>query len=110
MCQNCGDSFVGRPNRAYCSQNCKSAVNNRSYANRDYEARQVERQVRANRGILSQLYKIFGDKLLPSMVIEQSGLKTQFNSGTSGDAAVFVFLDFAIQKFSNTNYKIFKTT
>ena len=109
-CYYCGDPFEGRPNRAYCSQSCKSAINNRRYAERDNEARKVELKVRANRNILSQLYKLFGDKLLPSMVIEQSGLNTQFNSGTSADATVLAFLDFAVQKLSNHNYQIFKTT
>ena len=109
-CHNCGDPFEGRPNRAYCSQSCKSATNNRRYAERDFNARKVELKVRANRNILSKLYQIFGENPLPTMVIDESNLDTQFNSGASEDASMFCFLDFAVRKLSNQNYQILKTT
>ena len=109
FCQNCGDPFEGRPNRAYCSQSCKSAVNNRRYAERDQEARKVELKIRANRNILSQLHRIFGDKPLPRTVLEQSNLETRFNRGVAADGTRFCFLDFAVQGVTNHNYQILKT-
>jgi hypothetical protein len=108
-CHNCGNLFEGRPNRAYCSQSCKSATNNRRYAERDFNARKVELKVRANRNTLFKLHQIFGDKPLPPMIIDESNLDTRFNSGASADAMMFCFLDFAVKKLSNQNYQILKT-
>ena len=109
FCKNCGDPFEGRPNRAYCSQSCKSALNNRQYAERDHEARKVERKVRTKRNILSSLHRMFGDKPLPRTILELSDLDTRFCSGTSSNGSRFCFLDFAIDALPNHDYQILKT-
>ena len=107
-CNHCGRPFEGRPNRAYCSQGCKSAANNRSYAERNKEARQTEQKVRANRRILNDLFRLFQSEPFPSVVISKSKLDTQYNSGVSADGSAFIFLDIALKELPNQNHKIIK--
>jgi hypothetical protein len=108
ICQNCGSLFYGRPNRAYCSPSCKSAANNRSYTERNTDARQTELKVRANRRILLDLYNVFQDEPFPITVIEKSKLDTDFNNGVSADGSVFIFLDVALKELPNKNCRILK--
>lgn len=109
ICSHCGDPFEGRPNRAYCSTSCKSAVNNQRYAARDGEARKVERVIRANRTILSKLYQLFGHQLLPEGLLAQSALNTSFNSGVAADGSRYCFLDYALLRCPNQFFQILKT-
>jgi hypothetical protein len=104
--QNCGEPFEGRPNREYCSPSCKSAVNNRSYNERNTDVRQAIAKIRANRKILLELHKVFQNEPFPTIVIEKSKLETNFNSGTSADGTAFIFLDIALKHLPNQSCKI----
>ncbi len=110
ICNHCGESFEGRPNRAYCSQRCKAAINNRRYTERDKEARAVELKVRANRNILSKLHQVFGNEVLPKATIEKSRLESGYKSGTSRDGTHLFFLDFVIKWLPSNDCQILKIT
>lgn len=109
ICHYCGDPFEGRPNRVYCSTSCKSAINNQRYAERDYEAKKIERAIRANRSIVFKLYQLFGEQTLPLSIIEKTAIKTHFNSGAAMDGSLFCFLDFGLKMLPNNYYQILKT-
>lgn len=110
ICQNqaCGESFEGRPNRAYCSPSCKAAINNRRYIESDKYARELELMVRANRKILSKLYQVFGSETLDKSTIEKSRLNTGYRTSTSADGTHYFFLDFIIKWLSDEHCQILK--
>jgi hypothetical protein len=107
-CPNCGNSFYGRSNRTYCSQSCKSAINNLRVAKRDKTANFIAQKVKANRRILMSLYNIYGDIELSPMVIDKTQLDKTWNSRMSLDRKEQVFLDFGLQLLPNNNYLIIK--
>ena len=72
QCENCGDPFEGRSNRVYCSQTCKSAINNSRIVERDKNVRFIDQKIRTNRRILMQLYNLYGDTQLPPFVIDMT--------------------------------------
>jgi hypothetical protein len=107
-CPNCGNPFHGRSNRAYCSQSCKSAINNFRVAERDKDANIAAQKVKANRRILMNLYNLYGNIELPPMVIEKTKLDKTWNSRVSSDYKKQLFLDFCLVKLTNGNYLIEK--
>lgn len=110
-CQWCGQRFEGRANKTYCSQNCKSAMNNGRVAERDRESLSIIQKLNENRRILRALHGVFGETELPESVIQKSGLNFQVNNGRGTREVNSVqILDYIVRKLENTNYKILKTT
>ena len=107
-CPHCGNSFVGRSNRNYCSQSCKSSINNFRVAKRDENANAVARKVKANRRILMTLHNIYGGVELPSFVVEKTKLDVRWYSSMSDNRKQQVFLDFILHRLPNNNYLISK--
>ena len=108
FCNVCDDPFKGRPNRAYCTQRCKSAANNVRYAERTQTARSMVSKIKANRSILSKLHQVFGDKPMPIVLIKESSLDLQSNTGKSADKTRLCFLDFVLQELPNNYCQILK--
>jgi endogenous inhibitor of DNA gyrase (YacG/DUF329 family) len=107
-CPNCGNSFYGRSNRTYCSQSCKSAINNVRVAKRDEKANSIAKQVKTNRRILMNLYSIYGDKELPKIAISNTEIDLKWHSWMSADCTKQAFLDFLLCRLPNNNYSISK--
>lgn len=107
-CPNCGNLFYGRSNRTYCSQSCKSAINNSRVAKRDKDANIAAQKVKANRRILMSLYNIYGNIELSPMIIDKTKLDKTWNSRVSADYKKQLFLDFCLEKLLNNNYLIYK--
>jgi hypothetical protein len=107
-CPHCGNSFYGRSNRAYCSQSCKSAINNFRVAKRDENANAIAQKVKINRRILMNLYGIYGEIELPSVVVEKTQLDGRWHSFISVDGKKQIFLDFVLNRLPNNNYSISK--
>lgn len=107
-CPHCGNSFLGRSNRTYCSQSCKSGTNNFRVGKRDENANAVARQVKANRRILMTLYGIYGGIELPSIIVEKTKLDGRWHSFISTDGKKQIFLDCVLDRLPNSNYLISK--
>ena len=107
-CPNCGNPFYGRSNRSYCSQSCKSAINNSRVSERDKDANIATQKVKANRRILMSLYNIYGNIELAPMVIEKTKLDKTWSSRVNHKEKKQLFLDFCLTKLENGNYLIEK--
>jgi hypothetical protein len=107
-CPHCGNSFIGRSNRAYCSQSCKSAINNFRIGKRDENANAVAQKVKFNRRILMTLYAMYGSIELPSIVVDKTKLDARWHSFISTDGKKQIFLDCVLDQLPNNNYRISK--
>ena len=107
-CPNCGNSFVGRANRAYCSSSCKSAINNSRVSERDKRANEVAKVVSNNRRILMQLYNVYGEIELPQIVIDKTSLNKVWHSWISPNGKKQIFLDMVLEHLPNSNFLIRK--
>lgn len=54
-CLECADEFIGRIDKKYCSDNCRSSFNNRANSELNSFARSINRILRNNRKILAHL-------------------------------------------------------
>lgn len=68
-CEICGDTFSGRRDKRFCSDQCRSAFNNRLNSDVNNYMRNINNILRKNRRILKELNtgtktKIHRDKLL----------------------------------------------
>ena len=108
-CNHCGRPFEGRPNRAYCSSSCKSAINNHRFAERDKETRASERKIRSNQNILAKLHELLGNVKLPEAALEKSSLDFEYKSGTSVDGQYIFFHSYVMKRLPNQHFQILKT-
>ena len=56
-CLECGDYLVGRRDKKFCTDNCRSSYNNKLYQESNYLIRSINKTLRKNRQILSKLEK-----------------------------------------------------
>ena len=54
-CLECGDEFIGRADKKFCSDNCRSAYNNKLNSDATNFIRNVNNILRKNRRILAEL-------------------------------------------------------
>ena len=54
-CIECGDSFHGRADKKFCSDQCRSAYNNRLNSDATNFVRNINNTLRKNRRILEEL-------------------------------------------------------
>ena len=69
QCLECGDEFIGRADKKFCSPNCRSAYNNKLNSDATNFIRNINNILRKNRRILAALnpngkMKIHRDKLI----------------------------------------------
>lgn len=55
QCQQCGDKFLGRSDKRFCSDQCRAAYNNANRADSEQVIMQVNKVLRKNRTILRTL-------------------------------------------------------
>ena len=54
-CQECGEAFMGRADKKFCSDQCRSAYNNRLNSDATNFIRNINNILRKNRRILAEL-------------------------------------------------------
>ncbi len=54
-CLNCGEHFVGRSDKKFCSDQCRSAYNNKIYGEESSYIKTVNNVLKKNRKILAEL-------------------------------------------------------
>jgi len=55
QCIECGDKFIGRADKKFCSDQCRSGYNNKLNSDRVNLVRNINNTLRKNRRILAQL-------------------------------------------------------
>ena len=55
LCKECGDKFAGRSDAKFCSDQCRSAYNNKESGYQSSYVRKINAVLRRNRKILSEL-------------------------------------------------------
>ncbi|MBL7821381.1 MAG: hypothetical protein JNL65_12265 [Saprospiraceae bacterium] len=55
-CLQCGATLLGRPDKKYCDDHCRSSFNNQHYAQTHQTVRHINRILFKNRKILEDLY------------------------------------------------------
>jgi hypothetical protein len=55
QCLSCGSTLLGRIDKKFCDDACRSAFNNKSSSRSSAEVRKVNRILMKNRGLLEQL-------------------------------------------------------
>ena len=55
QCVECGDEFIGRADKKYCSDSCRSTHHNRQHGSNNNFIRNINRILRTNRNILAEL-------------------------------------------------------
>ena len=68
-CVECGDEFVGRADKKFCSDQCRNSYNNKLNSDSNNFVRNINNILRKNRRILAELnptgkVKVHRDKLL----------------------------------------------
>ena len=56
-CLNCGDRMVGRSDKKFCSDECRTMFNNRKYRDIHREVARIDRILKKNYSIIDTLYK-----------------------------------------------------
>jgi hypothetical protein len=56
-CPECGDKLVGRSDKKFCSDYCRSSYFNKIHADQNHFMRHINRILRKNRRILHELYQ-----------------------------------------------------
>ena len=71
QCQECGDSIKGRPDKKFCSDQCRVTHNNRLNSDENNYVRNVNNLIRRNRRILTRLAKGGKTKVSRSVLNEK---------------------------------------
>lgn len=56
-CMNCRKIIVGRSDKKFCSDECRTMFNNRKYRERYYGMTRIDRILKKNHSIIDSLYK-----------------------------------------------------
>lgn len=57
-CRECGDKLVGRSDKKFCCDQCRSAYFNKQNADNNFYMRHINRILRKNRRILQELFRL----------------------------------------------------
>jgi hypothetical protein len=107
-CLECADEFIGRIDKKYCSDNCRSAYNNKMNSDLTEFARRVNRILRRNRRILSELNPCGKTKVHREELMEL-GFKFRYFTNQyrtkSGNIYHFCY-DYGYIQLSNDYYRL----
>ncbi len=68
LCKECGDTFVGRSDAKFCSDQCRSSYNNKVNGYQSSYVRKINAVLRRNRKILCELNKKEGTEVTASQL------------------------------------------
>lgn len=71
QCEECGDEFMGRADKRFCSDQCRSSYNNKLNSDHSNFMRNVNNILRKNRRILAQLNPHGKSKVSKDRLLEQ---------------------------------------
>jgi hypothetical protein len=107
-CLECADEFIGRIDKKYCSDNCRSSYNNKINSDLSQFARKVNGILRRNRRILSELNPYGKTKVHREELMEQ-GFKFRYftnqHQTKSGNVYHFCY-DYGYLQLPNDYYRL----
>jgi len=104
FCKECGDKFAGRSDAKFCSDQCRSAYNNKENGYQSSYVRKINAVLRRNRKILSELNTGEGIEVTAS-VLGRKGFDFEFCTRTfttpKGDVYQYCYDQGFIEKEPN---------
>lgn len=76
-CIECGDTFVGRADKKFCSSDCRSKFHHKKKKPSSLKMRSINRILSKNRQILSEI-KSEGNKSIHREILLESGFSFQY--------------------------------
>lgn len=80
-CQNCGDNFVGRSDKKFCSDQCRNTFNNKVKRENEKLIVNINKALRKNRKILKQ-FNPEGKTTIRREYLEKLGFNFNFHTHT----------------------------
>ena len=77
VCLECGDQLKGRKDQKYCSDYCRNTFNNRINEDATNMVRRINRILRKNRRILSELNPT-GKRTIDALVLAEEGFNFHY--------------------------------
>ena len=108
FCHECGQILKGRRDQKYCSDHCRNAYNNRSYADLLIENRKINRILHANKQIL-YAFAQEKRKKIPTKAFHQKGFQFEFHTHTrisKSGQTIFYCYDYGYLRFNEDFYLI----
>jgi len=90
-CKNCGDSLSGRADKKFCTDQCRSAYNNRNKQAHEKAISMVNSQLRKNRTILKSLCPV-GKATVRKEFLEEMGFSFRHFTSIFGKMGNTYFL------------------
>lgn len=93
-CPECGDKIIGRADKKYCSDACRSSANNKLNSDQVNLVRNINNQLRKNHRILEQLNPEEKTKTTRDKLIQQGfdfNLFTSIYTTKAGTVYYFVY-------------------
>jgi predicted nucleic acid-binding Zn ribbon protein len=80
FCQECGSPLKGRSDQKFCSDQCRNQFNNRSYAQKLTQQRQINRILMQNHQILAQYLLIDKKRKVQELDLRVKGYNFDFHT------------------------------
>ena len=70
-CRECGDKLVGRSDKKFCCDQCRSAYFNKQNADNNFYIRHINNVLRKNRRILQELFRLEMTRVTPAFLMHK---------------------------------------
>ncbi len=107
FCKECGIALKGRRDQKFCSDFCRNQFNNRSYALRLAEQRQINRILVQNKQIICYYLLMEGKRKVKMLELYQKGFNFEFHTHQkrtkNGQVYIFCY-DFGYLRLSTDQF------
>lgn len=82
VCLHCGKEFIGRLDKKFCDDHCRSLYHNYKNSRLSLEFKKIDSNLKKNRRILSQLFTTHksNEPLLPMHLFQELGYLFQYHT------------------------------
>lgn len=109
LCLHCGEKLIGRSDKRYCNQYCKSAYQyQKSISEQPLFYKRVDTQLKKNRKILKEFNKAGKATIRESLLLEQGfdpNYFTHYWKNQKGDVYLFVYEYGFLKRTENSQSK-----
>jgi len=109
-CQECGTEFKGRSDKKFCTDQCRSAFNNRLNADSNNTVRNINNALRKNRRILDERLNAKKDRVTREALVQKGfSFKYHTHGFTSKTGKNYLFYyDRGLMLLENNSFFIVK--
>ncbi|KPM46795.1 hypothetical protein [Jiulongibacter sediminis] len=105
-CLVCKKELTGRSDQKYCSKKCRDTKNNENYLNRNTVLRKRITEIKQNKKLLDEMYRLIGEKPVPANLFPDHLFKESY-TGTTKDGNIHI-AEFEIRALNNGMLQIHK--